>query len=39
MDGDVNKFLAWIDRHPRVGWYIAVLVTLDLLFEVANFFK
>ena len=28
----------WIDSHPRTGWYIAVLVTLNFLISVAQLF-
>lgn len=28
-----DKCLGFVDTHPRTGWYIAVIVTLDLLLE------
>jgi hypothetical protein len=31
-------FLRWIDSHPRLGWYIAVVVTLNLVVTVLQVF-
>ena len=33
-----GKILSWIDAHPRTGWYICTIVTLDLLLDVLAFF-
>ena len=24
----------WVDAHPRTGWYVAVVVTLDFLLHL-----
>lgn len=23
--------MTWIDYHPRTGWYVAIVVTLDFI--------
>jgi hypothetical protein len=28
----------WIDTHPRTGWYIAVVTTLNLLMTILQVF-
>jgi hypothetical protein len=32
----VKEIVAWIDSHPRTGWYIAVMVTLHFVLELAQ---
>lgn len=34
-----NDFLGWIDRHPRLGWYIAALSMLNVVLNVLGLFK
>lgn len=29
-----QRFRDWIDCHPRTGWYVAVMVTLDFLLHL-----
>jgi hypothetical protein len=31
---EVKSVLTWIDRNPRIGWYIASLATLDVVLDV-----
>lgn len=31
----IGRCVDWIDRHPRTGWYLVVVATLNLLL---NFF-
>lgn len=26
----------WIDGHPRVGWYVATLVTIDVFLSLID---
>lgn len=33
-----EKFLEWIDRHPRTGWYISAVATLNLIVSVVGLF-
>jgi hypothetical protein len=28
----------WVDTHPRTGWYIAMIVTGDLLLNILQLF-
>ncbi len=37
--GSKSPLLAWIDAHPRTGWYICTVVTLDLLLNVLEVVK
>lgn len=30
----VNSSLVFIDRHPRLGWYIAAIVTANFLLQL-----
>lgn len=32
----VKRFIDWLDHHPRLGWYIAVMVTLDVLLQIGE---
>lgn len=34
-----RKALDWIDCHPRVGWYVAGLSTLNVVFNILDLFK
>lgn len=34
-----NGFLRWIDRHPRVGWYIVGLQALNTLLLALDLVK
>lgn len=37
-----SKLLSWIDHHPRLGWYIAVLAAAeraDVLLNLLDLFK
>ena len=29
----------FVDSHPRVGWYVAVLATLNVILNVADLLK
>lgn len=31
-----RRFIAWIDCHPRVGWYIVALVTLNTILNLLD---
>lgn len=31
---DLERPLRFVDSHPRVGWYIALVVTLNFLLEI-----
>lgn len=31
-----ERFLDFIDRHPRVGWYIAACATLNVVLNVLD---
>lgn len=33
------KFVRWIDTHPRTGWYVAVMVTLNLVVSIVGLFS
>lgn len=33
-----QKLMRWIDEHPRTGWYVSVVVTLNLLVTVVGLF-
>lgn len=37
--GILRQTIAWIDAHPRTGWYVAVMVTLNLLVNLVNLFS
>ncbi len=32
--GEKPGWLRWVDSHPRTGWYICAIVTLDFLINV-----
>lgn len=32
----VKRLVHWIDRHPRTGWYVAVVVTVNLAVSILN---
>jgi hypothetical protein len=34
VKGHGKDAILWIDHHPRTGWYVAVVVTLDLLLNI-----
>lgn len=34
----VRRCRDWIDNHPRTGWYIAFMVTLNFIVTVAQLF-
>lgn len=38
MSHSVKRFVAFIDSHPRTGWYIAAVVTMNLLISIFNLF-
>lgn len=31
-----DRFLAWIDAHPRVGWYIALITTANFALQILD---
>jgi hypothetical protein len=31
-----GRLLAWIDQHPRLGWYLAVMSLLNLLLNLIH---
>jgi hypothetical protein len=36
-----DRFMDWVDCHPRTGWYICVVATMNLalnLIDAFNFF-
>lgn len=35
----VKPVVDWIDTHPRTGWYIAVVVTLNFIVSVVGLFS
>lgn len=39
VKGRFEKMRAFIDCHPRTGWYIAFMVTLNFLVELFGLFK
>lgn len=34
-----NRLLVFVDAHPRVGWYVAVLSTLNVALNLADLLK
>lgn len=34
-----ERTISWVDSHPRTGWYLMVLMTLNLLLSVVDLFK
>lgn len=36
MTSVVKRCQDFIDAHPRTGWYVAVMVTINLLVNVLN---
>ena len=32
----VKDFVSWVDCHPRLGWYIALMVTLHIIIDIAQ---
>ncbi len=38
VKGIPEKILRWIDRHPRTGWYVSIIVTLNLIVSVVGLF-
>ena len=32
----VGRCVTWVDKHPRLGWYIATVVTLEGAIQVAG---
>lgn len=30
----VQRCIAWVDRHPRLGWYLAALGVLNLVLNL-----
>jgi hypothetical protein len=39
MHRNVKKCVDWIDSHPRVGWYVALIVSADLVLHVVELAK
>lgn len=35
----MRHFLSWLDQHPRTGWYVAVIVTLDFILHLLESFN
>lgn len=33
-----RRCLSWIDRHPRVGWYLCIVATCNLLLNLIEVF-
>lgn len=33
-----DKFLDYIEAHPRLGWYIAAMATLNVLLNLVDAF-
>lgn len=33
-----GPILRWIDAHPRTGWYVSLIVTLDLVLNLIDVF-
>jgi hypothetical protein len=31
-----HRCLDWIDAHPRTGWYIVIIATLNFLLNLAD---
>lgn len=31
--------IAWIDRHPRLGWYLFLINFLNVVLNLLNLFK
>lgn len=36
MRGKVKDMIRWIDQHPRTGWYVAIVVTLDFVMQILS---
>lgn len=34
----LEAFLHWIDCHPRTGWYLVVVASLNLILNVLDLF-
>lgn len=34
-----SRLLSWIEAHPRTGWYIAAVSTLNLLVTISHLFQ
>lgn len=32
----VKETIQWIDFHPRTGWYVALVVTLNLMVNILS---
>lgn len=30
--------LVWVDAHPRTGWYVAIVLTLDFMLSILDIF-
>lgn len=39
VKGRIKRFREFVDTHPRTGWYIAFMVTLNFLVELCGLFK
>lgn len=37
--GRKPMWLRWVDGHPRTGWYICTLVTLDFVLQLLEVFR
>lgn len=33
-----GRFIIYVDGHPRVGWYVALIAILDLLVDLLELF-
>lgn len=34
-----DQCIAWIDEHPRLGWYLAIMSLINIALNVADLFK
>ena len=32
----VVRIVAWLDCHPRTGWYVAVCATINVVLNILN---
>lgn len=37
MHLNVKRFMEFVDAHPRTGWYVAAVVTLNFLLNLVDF--
>lgn len=34
-----DRLLSWVDSHPRVGWYLCFIATMNLLLNLLELFR